>query len=86
MKKEKKICIDDSQTTRLLTDTWKMAKGDNTDICPTVHEMVIEHVPAEIRLGKKSKTKKAKDSIDKASEYINSRVTKKAKTWLDGLF
>ena len=83
---KKKICIDEGQTKRLLTDTWKMARGRNDNICPTVEEMVKENVDPEIRLGRQGKKKPAKDSLDKVGEYFTNNVNKKAKRWLDGLF
>lgn len=84
--KKQKICIDEGQTKRLLTDTWKMARGDNTDICPTVEEMVRENVDPDIRLGRKGKKKAGKDAIDKAGDFISKKVIKKAGSWLDGFF
>jgi len=79
MAKKKTICIDDSQLDRLMTDTWKMAKGDNTDICPTVEEMAKEHVPEEVRIGKGKKAKKEKGIIESAIDAMPRKAAKKVK-------
>ena len=83
---KKKICIDESQTQRLMTDTAKLAKGIDEDICPTVREMYEENVPRDLRMKGKSKTKKTKDSLDKIGDAVNKKVLRKAGSWLDGLF
>lgn len=88
MSKAKKICLDESQTERLMTDTTKLAKGIDEDICPTVREMYHQNVPEDLRVGKAKK--KSKDSGIDVTEAVVRRVAKKAKakaeSFLDGLF
>lgn len=81
MSKEKKICIDDSQVTRLMTDTAKLAKGIDKDICPTVREMYKEHVPKDVGISKAKKGKQKKKDEDGGSgdalEWVAKRIDRK---------
>ena len=79
---KKKICLDESQTERLLTDTYRMGKGiDDDTICPTVKGMVEENVPADIRVRGKSKKKK-----DNKPSWIERKVTGKIGKAIDDFF
>jgi hypothetical protein len=53
---ENKICLDKSQTKRLMNDTAKMARGDDSEICPTVRKMYEKNVEKPDRKQPKKKT------------------------------
>lgn len=80
---KKKICVNDEQVERLLTDTTKLAHGeDGDDICPTVREMWEENVPENIRESKKrpGKSKKREKTMEQKIE--NSIIGKvRSKLW-----
>jgi len=81
---KKKICVDDDQVTRLMTDTAKLAQGRDDDICPTVRDMYDEHVKIE---PKKRKGKKESPSIEETgAKAVTKHITKKAQGVLDYLF
>lgn len=89
MKKEKPICLDDSQIKRLQTDTAKLAKGIHDDICPTVEEMYNENVPKELRISKAQKKKKEQreDAVERTvKQWIGRRILKKIEEKTEGFF
>lgn len=79
----KKICVDDTQVERLLTDATRIAHGETgDDICPTVRDMVDEYVPENIRKGKKRERKGKKREKTLEQKIENSILGKvKAKLW-----
>lgn len=84
MSKKNKICLTSSQTERLMTDTAKLAKGIDDDICPTVREMYDENVPKELRIkGKKKSKKKEEEGI---ADWGAKKIGKKISKVLDDLF
>lgn len=85
MPKKNKICLTPSQTERLMTDTAKLAKGIDDDICPTVREMYDENVPKDLRI--KGKSKKAKKKEEEGiADWGAKKIGKKLGTVLDDLF
>jgi len=90
MTKKEKVCLEDSQIKRLQTDTAKLAKGINEDICPTVEEMYNENVPKEIRISKAQKKKKAKDHDPDPIHWIGKEflrgMARKVRKGMDDIF
>ncbi len=76
MSKKKSLCLDKDQEKRLVQDTYKLGAGIDEGICPTVREMVEEHVPKSIRK-KKQKQKQEIESDSPALDFIGKMFSRK---------
>lgn len=79
MKKNKR-CYDDSQVKTIIDEVRRPGK-----VCPTARDLIDEvdkefDGEAHIQKSKKHKT------VDKIDKWVESKITKKVNSWLDGFW